>query len=118
MTTIIETLAGSSAEPGAARNLLVQAGAQFVAEALRDNPDGPVQTITTIGRVEICYEVVIGDSSDGDHGRARTIWHRTVTFGHTDRTVAGGAAFVETARLQDAVAGAALVLVEIGSTPR
>lgn len=94
-------------------NILVRAGAQFVDDALRDNPDGPVQMHTEISRTEVAYSVTVGDPSDSMSPRTpRVIWHRTVVFGHTDRTVAGGAAFVEAARMQEAVAWAALDLME------
>lgn len=117
MTTIIETLE----QPGppetgdsiaVAQSRLVRAGAQFVEEALRDNPDGPVQMITTISRTDNCFDVVIGDAEWGDRGRARTIWRRIVVFGHTDRTVAGGADHVAAARMQEEVARSALTLLE------
>lgn len=81
-----------------AANILVRAGGQMHTE---------------VSRTDISYDVWIGDSSDSMSPRsARCIWHRVVVFGHTDRTVAGGAAFVETALLQEAVARAALDLLE------
>jgi len=95
-----------------ATNILVRAGAQFVDKALVDNPDGPVQMHTTLSRTDVTYDVTIGDPSDSMRRTARCIWHRVVVFGHTDRTVAGGAAFVEAARMQEAVAWAALDLLE------
>ncbi len=110
-TTLVETLVpGSAADPHAAMNQLVRAGAQFVEAALADNPNGPVSMTTTIDRTETTYEVHIG--FDDDRSRGRTIWHRTVYFGSTDRHCAGGGAFVEAARLQEAVAWAALTLLE------
>lgn len=115
MSEIIETLIPPGRGDGVARasNILVQAGAQFVEDALRDNPDGPVQMHTEVSRTDVTYDVVIGDPSDSMSTRgARCIWRRVVTFGHTDRHVAGGAAFVEAARMQDAVAWAALDLLE------
>jgi hypothetical protein len=96
-----------------AANILVRAGAQFVDDGIRDNPDGPVQMHTELSRIDVSYDVTIGDPSDSMSPRtARCIWHRVVVFGHTDRTVAGGAAFVEAARTQEAVAWAALDLLE------
>jgi len=104
---------GIGEDPARATNLLVRAGAQFVDEALVDHPDGPVQMRTEISRTDVRYEVTIGDPSDRTGPRAaRCIWHRVVVFGHTDRTVAGGAAFVEAARVQESVAWAALDLLE------
>ena len=90
-----------------ATNILVRAGAQFVDKALQDNPDGPIRMHAEISRAEIVYDVVIGDPNS-----ARCIWQRTVPFGANDRHVGGGAAFVEAARQQDAVAWAALELLE------
>lgn len=87
---------------------MVRAGAQFVDEALVDNPDGPVQMRTELSRTDVTYTVTIGESLRA----ARCIWHRVVVFGCTDRTVAGGAAFVEAARMQEVVAWAALELME------
>ena len=96
-----------------AANILVRAGAQFVDEALIANPDGPVQMHTELSRTDVSYDVTIGDPSDSKSPRtARCIWHRVVVFGHTDRTVAGGTAFVEAARMQESVAWAALDLLE------
>lgn len=95
-----------------AMNVLVRNHAKWVDEALRDNPDGPIAMVIIRTRTEIDYEVVIGDPDAGDHGRARTIWHATVTFGHDDAHCAGGAAFVTTARMQDEVAFAALEIME------
>lgn len=94
-----------------AASLLVREGAQFVEQALADNPEGPVAMITTIEQTETIYDVVIGDVDAGDHGRARMIWRKRVTFGQTDATVAGGRAFVEAARSQDAVARAVVTLL-------
>lgn len=111
-TTFIETLdqalAGISVDPGRARNLLVKAGAQFVEAAISRNPDGPVQMITELTRTDVTYDVVIGEPNDG----GRMIWHAVVTFGADDRHHAGGAAFVQAARTQEAVAQAALTLLE------
>lgn len=114
-TTITEQLSPPPRGDDEARaaNILVRAGAQFVDEGIRDNPDGPVQMHTEISRTDVSYDVTIGDPSDSMSPRtARCIWHRVVVFGHTDRTVAGGAAFVEAARMQEAVAWAALDLLE------
>lgn len=100
-----------------ARSTLRRHVATHVDEALRHNPDGPVQSITTRGACDITYEVVIGDALQGDHGRARrarTIWSRLVVFGQTDRTVAGGADFVDAARVQDEVAAAVHLLLSAG----
>ena len=112
MTTITKTPSTSSrgADEARAANILVRFGAQFVDEALARNPDGPVRMHTELSRTDVFYDVTIGDPSDGMP--ARCIWQRIVVFGHTDRTVAGGAAFVEAARLQEAVAWAALDLLE------
>ncbi len=112
MTKISEQLSPPPRGDGEARaaNILVRAGAQFVDEAIADTPAGPVQMHTELSRTEVSYDDTIGDISDGM--TARYIWHRVVVFGHTDRTVAGGAAFVEVARMQEAVAWAALDLLE------
>jgi hypothetical protein len=108
-----EKLSPPSRGDGEARaaNILVRAGAQFVDDAIRDNPDGPLAMHTEITRTEVVYEVIVGYPVD-DTGSTRYIWRRVVTFGATDRTVAGGAAFVEAARTQEAVAWAALELLE------
>ena len=95
--------------PSEAANVLVRRGAQFVEDALRDNPDGPVRMVIERSRTEIVYTVTIGDPDDNG---ARSIWCRTVVFGHDDRHCAGGAAFVEVGREQDEVAFAALELLE------
>jgi hypothetical protein len=93
-----------------AMNILVRAGAKWVDEAIRDNPDGPITEHTTRTTTEIEYEVTIGH--DGDRGRGRVVWYKTVTFGHNDAHCAGGSAFVAAARESDAVAFAALTLLE------
>ncbi len=93
-----------------AMNVLVRSGAKWVDEALRDNPDGPVVMTTVRTRTEIDYEVVVGHSDDRSKGRC--IWTKSVTFGHDDAHCAGGAAFVAAGREQDAVAFAALELLE------
>jgi hypothetical protein len=104
MTKIIETMKATRGDNAPrATNILIQAGAQFVEDALHDFPDGPVKMTTEVAKLNVIYEVYIGE---------RCIWHRTVTFGHKERFTTGGAAFVETARLQDAVAWAALAVVE------
>jgi hypothetical protein len=91
----------------------VRSGAQFADGAIRDNSDGPVRMHTVVSRLDVTYDVLIGEAGDpGCVDSARCIWHRVVTFGATDRTVAGGAAFVEAARTQEAVAWAALDLLE------
>jgi hypothetical protein len=97
-----------------ARQLLVKHGARWVDEAIRDNPDGPVMTITTRYATEVDYRVVVGDLQAGDLGKARIVWDRSVTFGATDRTVAGGADFVAAARAQDEVAFALYALLGEG----
>jgi len=115
MTTITEQLSPPPRgyEEARAANILVRYGAQFVDDGIRDNPDGPVQMHTELSSTDVSYGVTIGDPSDSMSPRtARCIWHRVVTFGHTDRTVAGGAAFVEAARMQETVAWAALDLLE------
>lgn len=94
-----------------AMNVLVRSGAKWVDEALRDNPDGPVMMTTVRTRTEIEYEVIVGILDDCCT-KARCIWSKTVAFGHDDRHHAGGAAFVEVSREQDAVAFAALELLE------
>lgn len=91
-----------------ARRILTIHRAQFVDEALADNPDGPVRMIITRTRAEIDYEVVIGH----DEGKARAVWCKSVTFDFTDRTAAGGYDFVQAAREQDEVGLAMLELVE------
>lgn len=63
-----------------------------------------VQMLTTIDDTEIVYEVIDGDCQNGDFSGARGVWEKTVRFGATDATVAGGHAFVEAAREQEAVA--------------
>jgi hypothetical protein len=110
----IETLIPPGPETTADRALAIlrAAGARFFDEALAANPDGPVEMVTDISRTEIAYEVVIGGVSIGDHGRARTIWTALVAFGASDAHCAGGAAFVSSARQQEAVAWAALELME------
>jgi hypothetical protein len=95
-----------------AAEFLVSAGAEFFDEAIRDEPDGPVEMVTDISRTERIYDVVVGGCSTGDHGKARTIWRRTVVYGATDRTVGGGADFVDAALMQERVACAALELLE------
>lgn len=115
MTTITETLRppGGSQDEARATNVLVRAGAQFVDAALRDNPDGPVTMHTEISRAKVTYEVVIGHPDDSMAPQAaRYIWRRTVAFGSTDRNCAGGVSFTEAARQQEAVAWAALDLLE------
>ena len=91
---------------------LAAAGARFVEEALHDNPDGPIVSLCIRTRTEIEYQVIIGDADSGDHGRSRIVWHREVTFGMTDATVAGGSAFIEASRTQDRVALYLLELME------
>lgn len=81
--------------------------------ALADNPDGPVQEITSRHACGVDYEVVVGDIAAGDRGQARTVWSKSVTFGATDRTVAGGYDFVAAAREQEAVAWAILALIAV-----
>lgn len=95
-----------------ARSLLARHGARFVDEAIRDNPDGMVSMVTTRYATEIFYQVAIGDPDAGDRGRARIVWDRAVTFGATDRTVAGGHEFVAAARAQDEVSSAAFALMD------
>lgn len=95
-----------------ARTILKQHGARFIDEALRDNPDGPVTMVTTRYATEVFYQVLIGDADSGDRGRSRVIWDRAVTFGATDRTVAGGADFVAAARAQADVQHAAYSLLQ------
>ena len=74
-----------------AANILVRAGAQFVDDALRDNPAGPIRMHAEISRTEIVYVVVIGaPSTDGAPSSARCIWQRFVKFRVNDRHVAGG----------------------------
>jgi hypothetical protein len=95
-----------------AANILVRAGAQFIDDALRDNPAGPIRMHAEISRTEIVYGVVIGaPSTDGTPSSARCIWHRSVKFGANGRHVAGGAAFVEAARQQETIAWAAYELL-------
>lgn len=110
---IVEQLTGDShLTLQRATSLLLSHGAQFVEDALRDNPTGPVTMLTQIDHCDVTYEVVIGDvDSSPLSPRSRTIWHRTVTFGMTDRTHAGGADFVAATRAQEEVAWALVTLV-------
>lgn len=94
-----------------AMNILVHSGAKWVDEAISDNPDGPIVQHTTRTKTEIEYEVTIGYLDD--RSRGRLIWHKTVAFGHDDSHCAGGRAFVEVGREQDAVAFAALELMAL-----
>lgn len=96
-----------------ARAVLRAHGAQNVEEAVRANPTGPVQTITTRNACDVSYRVVVGDALLGDHGESREIWSRVVPFGQTDETVAGGADFVAAARAQAEVAEAAYALLSV-----
>lgn len=90
-----------------ARDVLVRAGAQFVVEAIADNPHGPVRMVTDVEREAVLYEVDVGSGDE-----ARCIWHRSVAFGMKESHQAGGAAFVAAARMQEAVAWAAMVAIE------
>lgn len=109
---VIETAIGDShLTLQSATSRLLQHGAKFIEDAIRDNPDGPVSMLTEIGDCEVTYQVVVGCVDAGDRGRARTVWHREVVFGQTDRTVAGGAAFVEAARAQEDVAWSLIALI-------
>jgi hypothetical protein len=114
MSKIVDTVV--SAGPGSAdearKNLRI-CSARFVDEALADHPDGPVHSVITRHGTGIDYEVVVGDldASGGSNG-GRVIWSRGVTFGMDDRHVAGGAAFVEIAREQDAVSFWMFTLLE------
>lgn len=64
-----------------------------------------VAMVTEIEPDEVLYQVVVGGClSDADRSGCRTAWQRVVRFGKTERFHAGGQAFVETARLQAAVA--------------
>ena len=83
-----------------------------LAEALRDNPDGPVRMGIERSRTEIVYDIIVGDPLAGDLGKARIVWQNTIRFGSTDRHCAGGAAFVEAGREQDAIAFAILEILE------
>ena len=94
-----------------AMNIMVRSGAKWVDEALRDNPDGPIVQHTTRTKTEIEYEVTIGYLDD--RSRGRLIWCKTVTFGHDEAHCSAGRAFVEAGREQDAVAFAALELMEL-----
>lgn len=85
--------------------------------ALRENPDGPVQELTTRDGDGIRYDVIVGDAMLGDFGRARIVWSREVAFGRTSRTVAGGHDFVEASRAQDEVAHAIHALILLGEPP-
>lgn len=107
---IIETV--ESSRPSQAerlRAILAKHGVRHLDDAIRDNPDGPVRMITTRYATQIDYQVIVGDD---DMYRGRCIWDRSVTFGATDRTVAGGEDFVAAARAQDEVAQAAHALLE------
>lgn len=92
-------------------SVLASAGAKWIDEALRDNPDGPITAHTTRTKTEVKYEVTIGFSSEVSNGRL--IWWKTVPFGNTDAHCAGGAAFVAAALEQDHVSLAALNLMEL-----
>jgi len=94
-----------------AMNLLVRSDAKWVEEALRDNPDGPIVQLTTRTKTEVEYEVAIGYRDD--QSRGRLIWHKTVTFGHDDAHCTGGRAFISASHEQEAVAFAALELMEL-----
>jgi hypothetical protein len=89
--------------------------ARHVDDAIRDNPDGPVQMVTTRHATEVDYQVIVGTIESGDLGKSRVIWDRSVTFGSTDRTVAGGADFVAAARAQEEVAFATYALIDSGA---
>lgn len=89
------------------RKLLLGLGARNLDEAITDNPDGPIVMVTSRYATEIHYRVVVGESSD-----PRIIWDRSVIFGATDRTVAGGADFTAAARAQDEVAQVAHALLD------
>jgi hypothetical protein len=115
MSSITENLRapGHSQDKAQVTNILVRAGAQFVDDAIRDNPDGPVTRRTEISRAKITYEMMIGCPGNSLSPRAaRYIWRRAVTFGRTNQHCAGGTAFIETARQQEAVAWVALDLLE------
>ena len=60
--------------------------------------------VITIDDCDITYDVIDGDLATADMGGAHTLWTKTVAFGQTDATVAGGYAFVEAAREQEAFA--------------
>lgn len=106
------TLADSNLTLKAATSRLLSLGAQFVEDAIRDNPDGPVSTIAEIGHTSVTYQVVVGTVDQHSlHPPSRTVWHREVVFGHTDRTVAGGKDFVDAARAQEDVAWSLITLI-------
>jgi hypothetical protein len=107
---ITEVVSGTSRHANW-RDILTKHGTRFIDEALRDNPDGPVAMVTTRYATEIDYRVIVGELTDGDHGKARVIWDRSVSFGATDARVAGGSDFVAAARAQDEVAFAAHALL-------
>jgi hypothetical protein len=108
---IIETPEGNVGRTDNLRAILAKHGARFIDEAIRDNPDGPVSAVTTRYATEVDYQVIVGGWDDGDHGKARVIWDRSVSFGATDARCAGGSDFVAAARAQDEVASAAYALL-------
>lgn len=74
-------------------------------ETFGDLASAGVVMLTHLRDAEVVYEVIVGTPiHDADRGDVRTAWSKTVAFGATDRTVAGGMAFREAAREQEAVA--------------
>jgi hypothetical protein len=64
-----------------------------------------VAMVTQIEDTQVVYTVIVGGGvHDGDRSGCRVAWRKAVTFGRTDRTVAGGMAFREAAREQEDVA--------------
>jgi hypothetical protein len=108
-----ETAYGEGAAFATALKVMKEHGARFVDESIAANPNGPILMVSDVSRCEVSYEVVVGLPSDSMSVEgARSIWHRIVPFGASDRHCAGGAAFVEAARAQEAVAWAALEIME------
>lgn len=118
--TIVEILTYEEAtmKPDDARSLLRRHRGEMppgrLDLALRENPDGPVQELTTRDGDGIRYDVIVGDAMLGDFGRARIVWSREVSFGRTSRTAAGGRDFVEAGRTQGEVAHAIHALILLG----
>lgn len=60
----------------------------------------------------VLYTVIDGNPDGGDFSTAREVWHKEVPFGKTFRYRAGGPAFAEAAREQEAIAQEVMSLRE------